>query len=67
VVTNFLVEPTARGGFFDNIMTPETSMEGNIVAANGEFVAVSLKYSQDLSLLDAMENESKLRRGSCIA
>jgi WD40 repeat protein len=37
----FIVEPTLRGGFFDNIMSPDHQMEGNVVAANGEFVAVS--------------------------
>ena len=40
-----LVEPTLRASFFDNIMTPDTLIEGNVVAANGEFVAVSLMFS----------------------
>lgn len=32
-----------RSSYFDNIMTPETQMEGNVVAANGEYVAVSFQ------------------------
>ena len=40
----FLVEPTLRASFFDNIMTPDTPIEGNVVAANGEFVAVSQMF-----------------------
>ena len=41
IYQNIIVEPTLRGGFFENIMTPETMTEGSPIAANGEFVAVS--------------------------
>jgi hypothetical protein len=43
IFQNIIVEPTLRGGFFDNIMSPNIlAMEGNVVSANGEFVAVSI-------------------------
>ena len=39
------VEPTPRGGFFDNIVCPDLSgVEGNTIACNGEYVAVSNIY-----------------------
>ena len=48
---NLIVEPTPMGGFFDDIVCPDMfGVEGNTVACNGEFVAVSLTINLKLSI-----------------